>query len=88
MAIEHQIPIVPMVFLDCKRKFPWHTNYGVPGKLRVETFEAVAPKKNIKDMEDLQEEIRDIILKGILEDPLQKNQEAINLETSKQYLFR
>ena len=38
ISVDHQIPIIPMVFLDCKRKFPWHTNYGFPGQLRVKTF--------------------------------------------------
>ena len=27
-----------MVFLDCKRKYPWSTSYGHPGLLRVLVF--------------------------------------------------
>lgn len=35
LAIKHQIPIVPMVFLDCKRRFPFSIDHGGPGPLRV-----------------------------------------------------
>ncbi len=31
LAIEHQLPLFPMVFYDCKRKFPWYTTYGYGG---------------------------------------------------------
>ena len=27
ISIDHQIPIIPMSFLDCKRKFPWHPRF-------------------------------------------------------------
>ena len=69
-----------MAFLDCKRKFPWHTNYGRPGKLRVETFSIIQPKKNHNQMEDLKKSTRTIILNALINDPLQKNKEAIDLE--------
>jgi len=36
MAIEHQIPIVPMTFYDVKKRFSWTFFSGWPGKLRVE----------------------------------------------------
>ena len=42
MAIEHQIPILPLVFYDCKRKFPWYTTYGYPGPLRVKALPKIA----------------------------------------------
>ncbi|MGD1946973.1 MAG: lysophospholipid acyltransferase family protein [Croceivirga sp.] len=35
MAILHNIPIVPMIFLDCKKRFPWEFFSGSPGILRV-----------------------------------------------------
>ena len=46
LAIEHELPIFPMVFLDCKRKFPWYTTHGYPGSLRVKAL-AVIPTKNL-----------------------------------------
>ncbi|OQD44203.1 lysophospholipid acyltransferase family protein [Croceivirga radicis] len=38
MAIRHNIPIVSMVFYDCKKRFPWEFFSGAPGPLRVKTF--------------------------------------------------
>ncbi len=35
LAIKHQIPIVPITFLDCKKRFSWNFFSGGPGKLRV-----------------------------------------------------
>ena len=35
LAIEHQIPIVPMTFYDCKKRFSYTFFSGSPGKLRV-----------------------------------------------------
>ena len=65
LAIDHQIPIVPMTFLDCKRKFPWRPDFGFPGELRVETFPEISPVKSMDDLEELQEKTRDIILAGL-----------------------
>ena len=80
ISVDHQIPIIPMVFLDCKRKFPWHINYGFPGQLRVKTFETVNPKTFNFKIENLNNHIRKIILDGLISDPLQSNQKAIELE--------
>ena len=35
LAIEHQIPIVPMTFYDCKKRFSYTFFSGGPGFLRV-----------------------------------------------------
>lgn len=35
LAISHKIPIIPMVFLDSKKRFPFTFNHGGPGPLRV-----------------------------------------------------
>jgi 1-acyl-sn-glycerol-3-phosphate acyltransferase len=35
LAIDYQIPIVPMSFLDCKKRYSWKFFSGSPGKLRV-----------------------------------------------------
>ena len=44
LAIEHQIPILPMVFFDCKRKFPWYTTHGYCGSLRVKALNLIETK--------------------------------------------
>ena len=83
LSIEHQIPIVPMTFLDCKRKFPWSPDFGFPGELRVETFPEINPVKSLDDMEELQEKTRDIILAGLNSDIKQQSQKAVAIELAK-----
>lgn len=83
LAIDHQIPIVPMTFLDCKRKFPWSPHFGFPGELRVETFPEIEPVKSMDQIEELQEKARDIILDGLNSDKKQRSQKAVKIEELK-----
>jgi 1-acyl-sn-glycerol-3-phosphate acyltransferase len=41
LAIEHKIPVVPMSFYDCKKKFSYAFLSGSPGLLRVKIHEFV-----------------------------------------------
>lgn len=41
MAIAHQIPIVPMSFYDCKKRFPFRWSGGAPGPLRVRVHQFI-----------------------------------------------
>ena len=41
LAIEHQIPIVPMTFYDCKKRFSYTFFSGSPGNLRVKIHEFI-----------------------------------------------
>lgn len=53
LAIEHQIPIVPMTFYDCKKRFSYTFFSGSPGKLRVKIhhfFETNGFSLNNKDI--------------------------------------
>jgi hypothetical protein len=72
-----------MTFLDCKRKFPWNPDYGFPGELRVETFPEIQPVKHMDDLLELQEETRDVILKGLNSDKKQRCQQAVAIEELK-----
>ena len=83
LAIDHQIPIVPMTLLDCKRKFPWCPDFGFPGELRVETFPEISPEKSIDDLEELQEKTRNIILAGLNSDKKQRSKKAVAIEMAK-----
>lgn len=38
LAIAHKIPIVPIVFYDCKKRFPFSLKGGSPGSLRATVF--------------------------------------------------
>ena len=80
LAIEHQIPIFPMAFLDCKRKFPWNTNYGYPGELRVKAL-SVIPIVNLleSDIPALQKQAYQSIKKELLNDPKGNIKNAIEL---------
>lgn len=80
IAIEHQLPIVPMVFYDCKRKHPWYPRFGYPGELRVQTFPEIQPVKTMEELEILQEKTRDIIFDGLKKDPKKQQDKAVALE--------
>ena len=80
IAIDHQLPVVPMVFYDCKRKHPWYPHFGYPGELRVQTYPEIYPPKTMEDVEKFQETVRNIVEKGLLEDPKKRQFEAVELE--------
>lgn len=63
LAIEHQIPIVPISFLDCKKRFSYTFFSGKPGTLRV-VFHEPIPTTNmsvLKNKESLKKQVFDII---------------------------
>jgi 1-acyl-sn-glycerol-3-phosphate acyltransferase len=80
LAIEHQLPIVPIVFYDCKRKFPWYTTHGYPGQLRATIFNSI-PTKDLRegDFEKVMKETRDFIEDKLIKDPNQSAVEAIDI---------
>lgn len=80
IAIDHQLPVVPMVFYDCKRKHPWYPNFGYPGELRVQTYPEIYPPKSMEEVEGLQETVRDVVEKGLLEDPKRRQFKAVEIE--------
>lgn len=53
LSIEHQIPIVPMIFYDCKKRFSYTINSGSPGTLRVKILEAIETKGLTLDDKDM-----------------------------------
>ena len=72
MAIEHQVPVVPLSFLDNKKRFPWSYggliggSKGSPGKLRVNIHDPIETKGMIKeDRAELSEKVRNIILNDL-----------------------
>ena len=81
IAIDHQIPIIPMCFLDCKRKFPWYPRFGYPGELRVKTFKKMYPPKNINKLNDFKQDVWEIIFEGLKKDPLKSHEKAVGKET-------
>jgi len=72
MAIEHQVPIVPMTFLDNKKRFPWSFggliggSKGSPGKLRVKLHDPIETKGMVKeDRVKLNEDVRKLMLNDL-----------------------
>lgn len=80
LAIEHQLPIVPIVFYDCKRKFPWYITHGYPGQLRATIFNPISTK-NLKesDYKKVMKETRMFIEDKLIKDPEQSAIEAIEI---------
>lgn len=66
LAIDHQIPIVPMTFHDNKRRFSYTFLSGSPGKMRVKShrfiFTNQASKENKRSVKDV---VRNIILQEL-----------------------
>ena len=80
LAVEHQLPLLPMVFYDCKRKHPWYTTYGYPGQLRVGIFKPIPTLGLGADaIPKLQATTHAFLEKQLLSDPQKKALEAIQL---------
>jgi len=70
LAIEHQIPIVPMTFPDNKKRFSYTFFSGSPGLMRVKihSFVPTIDKKieSKKDDKEVKDEVRTIILNQLV----------------------
>ena len=71
LAIEHGLPIVPITFADNKKRFSYTFFSGSPGLMRVKIHAPVETAgktiENKKDIKEVKEEVRSIILKQLLE---------------------
>ncbi|WKD85522.1 1-acyl-sn-glycerol-3-phosphate acyltransferase [Polaribacter huanghezhanensis] len=56
LAIEHQIPIVPATYFDCKRLFSWTYFKGKPGTIRIKQHKPIhtkgLDKKSLKEIKE------------------------------------
>lgn len=69
LAIEHQIPIVPMTFYDCKKRFSYTFFSGSLGKLRVKIHEFIETKGlTLKDRETLKKKTFNLIYEELVSD--------------------
>ena len=69
-SIHYQIPIVPMSFYDCERRYPYHFSYnyfvGGPGILRAKVHNHIETKGlSIENMESLKQKVYDFMLKDL-----------------------
>lgn len=71
LAIEHQIPIVPVTFADNKNRFSYKFLSGSPGKMRAVIHPFIETTglsvENKADIKILREKTRDVILKQLLD---------------------
>lgn len=66
LAINHQIPIVPLTFADNKKRFSYTFFSGSPGRMRVKIHKFLSTENlTIDDTRSLNETARDIILKQL-----------------------
>ena len=79
IAIDNQLPIIPIVFYDLKLKHPWYPKFGSIGKLRVKVLDKIdVDNLSENDIPTLTKKAFDII-KGELEnDPKQSAVKAVN----------
>ncbi|HEX9981506.1 MAG TPA: lysophospholipid acyltransferase family protein [Flavobacterium sp.] len=65
LAIEHQIPVVPITFADNKKRFSYTFLSGSPGIMRARMHEFISTKgksaENKKDIKDVKEVSRQVI---------------------------
>jgi 1-acyl-sn-glycerol-3-phosphate acyltransferase len=70
LAVEHQLPVVPLVFPDNKNRLSYTFYSGSPGLMRVKilpTVDTVSPDGQPLDRKDVRERVRDLIYNELLE---------------------
>jgi len=73
LAIEHQIPIVPITFYDCKKRFSYTFFSGGPGKLRVKIHQFIKTKGlKLNDKETIKNQAHELIFNELYSDLQQK----------------
>jgi 1-acyl-sn-glycerol-3-phosphate acyltransferase len=67
LAIEHQIPIVPMTFADNKKRFSFRFFSGSPGIMRAKVHQFIPTEGlTLEDKASLKERVRQVILSQLL----------------------
>lgn len=67
LAIDFEIPVVPMTFVGLKKMFPFRFFAGYPGKVLIHQHPFVETKGlTQRDKPQLKEEVREMILKPLL----------------------
>ena len=70
IAIENNLPIIPIVMFDCKYKFPWYPIFGRVGKLRAKVLDKIkVTGLTEEDVPSLIDRTRKIMREELLADP-------------------
>lgn len=79
LAIEHQIPIVPMTFYDCKKQFSYTFFSGSPGKLRVKVHPFIETEGlTLKSKNTIKKQAFDLIHNELLCDSKKQANKYLN----------
>lgn len=71
LAIQHQIPIVPQTYYDCKRFFSWDFLKGGMGTFRVRQHQFIETKGlTLENLEDVKEKTFEILYNELSSDEL------------------
>lgn len=71
LAIEHQIPIVPATYYDCKRFFSWTYFKGRPGTIRIKQHKPIYTKGlDKKSLKTIKEQTFTILFNDLSNDAL------------------
>jgi 1-acyl-sn-glycerol-3-phosphate acyltransferase len=69
LGIEHKIPIVPITFFDCKKRFSYTFFSGMPGKLRVKVHNFIDTNNlTLQDRIRLKEQTFNVIYDSLIAD--------------------
>lgn len=73
LAIDHQIPIVPIIFYDNKKRFPYVFFEGSPGQMRVKIKKFIPTAgKTQAEKKCIREETREVILRELKSNSLRE----------------
>ena len=71
LAIEHQIPIVPMTFFDCKKRFSYTFFSGGPGILRAKIHSFISTNSlSVSDKKKVNQQTFDVIYNALNNDTI------------------
>ncbi len=71
LAIEHQIPIVPITFFDCKKRFSYTFFSGGPGILRAKIHSFIKTENlKVSDKRQINQQTFDVIHEALISDAL------------------
>ncbi len=70
MSLTHDLPIVPIINYDCKKRINWDLYYGGPGVLRYKIMPAIKAGTYAKDeLEQFRDEVRNLFIKELTNEP-------------------
>ncbi len=79
IAIENQLPIIPLIFYDLKLKHPWYPKFGSIGKLRVKVLDKISVQGlTEKDIPMLTKSAYNKIKHELENDPKESALKAVN----------